>query len=88
VTLEDSSAIIYSKFPFSLGTFIHNLWHNSFHSLHYSMSNQSRSLFVHVPPFEAIPPETQMNFIRELLNSISSAEFDEPLHKFKKNPTH
>eukprot|EP01121_Diplochlamys_sp_Union-15-3_P017003 TRINITY_DN590_c0_g1_i1.p1 TRINITY_DN590_c0_g1~~TRINITY_DN590_c0_g1_i1.p1 ORF type:complete len:235 (+),score=32.84 TRINITY_DN590_c0_g1_i1:88-792(+) len=42
-----------------------------FQSLHLSSFNATESLFVHVPPFERIPSDVQISFLRDLLGVIA-----------------
>eukprot|EP01126_Amoeba_proteus_P009407 TRINITY_DN13559_c0_g1_i1.p1 TRINITY_DN13559_c0_g1~~TRINITY_DN13559_c0_g1_i1.p1 ORF type:complete len:217 (-),score=20.90 TRINITY_DN13559_c0_g1_i1:65-715(-) len=42
-------------------------------SLHYSSQNNTHSLFVHVPPFSVIPQQTQLEFVRALLDEIATS---------------
>jgi pyroglutamyl-peptidase len=41
-----------------------------YHSLHTSNKNQTDSLFLHVPPFEIVPNERQIEFVRSLIQKI------------------
>jgi pyroglutamyl-peptidase len=45
-----------------------------YHSLYFSKLNNSKCLFIHVPPFEAISCEAQLNFLGDLINLLTELE--------------
>jgi hypothetical protein len=67
---DDFFAIIFSTSLYN--TFkLHCIdFNDSYHSLHTSNKNQTDSLFLHVPPFEIVPNERQIEFVRSLIQKI------------------
>ena len=43
-----------------------------YHSLHHSAANGTQCIFVHVPPFDKIDCEQQLEFIATLLETLAT----------------
>eukprot|EP01124_Arcella_intermedia_P015714 TRINITY_DN2228_c0_g1_i2.p1 TRINITY_DN2228_c0_g1~~TRINITY_DN2228_c0_g1_i2.p1 ORF type:complete len:219 (-),score=60.15 TRINITY_DN2228_c0_g1_i2:93-659(-) len=68
--LEDVGKKYPAKISFDAGRFLCNYLY--YQSLHVSQINGTKSVFIHVPPFQVIDQPTQLAFARELLITIAS----------------